>query len=293
MKIILATALTGICSLFLSTALGSSSLLFAAGDEESTREVLPYVVFPCDQFVPDKVYPDKWMDTCSVVNQGADYGFTDFSQTYDLWVGGTVDSYGQIIQEIRALAVMEIPGWMSPADIARVEFSFFTYEHNTFPYELTNFCAIQTMEQPHAGSTNPFWSAYFIDTGDELYYAGFLDVGWHHFDLGQEAIADFETRKIDPGWFGVGMGPAWWDLWPGDSVYNKTYGGGREPEERPYFTVWYYLDDDRDGYHVPDDCDDSNPEVHPGHAEVPDNGIDDDCDGRVDEQCFVGAVWGR
>ena len=40
----------------------------------------------------------------------------------------------------------------------------------------------------------------------------------------------------------------------------------------------------------PIDCDDSDPEVHPGHPEVQGNGIDDDCDGLVDEPCFAGVV---
>ena len=38
------------------------------------------------------------------------------------------------------------------------------------------------------------------------------------------------------------------------------------------------------------DCDDGDREVHPGHKEVPGNGKDDDCDGQIDEPCFIGAV---
>jgi len=40
-----------------------------------------------------------------------------------------------------------------------------------------------------------------------------------------------------------------------------------------------------------EDCDDANPEVHPGHTEVIGNGIDDDCDGAIDETCFIGSLF--
>ena len=47
---------------------------------------------------------------------------------------------------------------------------------------------------------------------------------------------------------------------------------------------------DGDAYGAACDCDDSNPNVYPGHPEVAGNGIDDDCDGLIDEGCFIATA---
>ena len=50
-------------------------------------------------------------------------------------------------------------------------------------------------------------------------------------------------------------------------------------------------DADRDGHPADVDCDDRAVDVHPGAGDATCDGIDDDCDGRVDEDAGVGRVW--
>jgi hypothetical protein len=44
-------------------------------------------------------------------------------------------------------------------------------------------------------------------------------------------------------------------------------------------------DADGDGYRWCDECDDANPAVNPGAAEICGNGVDDNCNGQIDEGC--------
>jgi len=64
-------------------------------------------------------------------------------------------------------------------------------------------------------------------------------------------------------------------------IYNRALS---EPEIQVLYRCW---DHDGDGYYKETcggaDCDDTDPEVNPGVDEICSNGIDDDCDGMIDE----------
>jgi subtilisin family serine protease len=50
------------------------------------------------------------------------------------------------------------------------------------------------------------------------------------------------------------------------------------------------IDDDADGWLYPEDCDDHDPAIHPG-ADERCNGVDDDCDGLVDNDAIDATDW--
>ncbi len=78
-------------------------------------------------------------------------------------------------------------------------------------------------------------------------------------------------------------------FWTADPNFPCLETGINSPFWRNlYLDSGAAVDDDGDGHFDGDDCNDTDPDIHPGANEDCDNGVDDDCDGDIDsldEEC--------
>ncbi len=129
------------------------------------------------------------------------------------------------------------------------------------------------------------------------------DAGWRvkYADAIEGLLAKWDVQQLQ-GWV-----DAWWSQiqssalsdphqWTTPAIINASPGiAKQEIAARAAYLQTFVdcehgvagaaTDSDQDGFNWCDECDDSNPNAHPGAQEVCGNNLDDNCDGFVDEGC--------
>ena len=312
------------------TAEGCHSLAYFSVDEEDNIESYNYVSFCIDKTPPEITLASPADEAAYYINDAvlADYTVTDAVSGVDIVTAPVPDgepihtsTTGIHLFEVSAFDIagnhesvthtytVSYPGNMDPDD----EGSQYAWSENAGwinfqptwgPGVTVNDTALVghawgenigwiNLSPAHGGVTND-------GAGNLAGYAWGENSGWISFscaNTGSCGTVDYGVT-IDPttGEFG---GYAW-----GENIGWINFG----PNEGGVETSWRgCIDNDGDGYGNPaaaactypeEDCNDNNPDVHPGMQgqdclETPDN-MDNDCDGQVDEDkcegCFVNWV---
>lgn len=209
-----------------------------------------FVDLPCNVFLPTKAVPSQRASTITAVEQTYDgfvytHGYTDFSQTYDLLVGG-LQQDGVLLQDAVGMVCAPLTSELTRSNVDWIEYHFTVRSTNNYPTEYVGIVDMMDSQTiPHSQSTETEWAEWFYDARGlwgSLYFLDALSPGAYVIDLGPQAVLDLQNRVGAPGWFGVGMAADGWDLAgsPGQLIFNRSAGGGdANPSLQPYFRVYY------------------------------------------------------
>jgi hypothetical protein len=112
------------------------------------------------------------------------------------------------------------------------------------------------------------------------------------FDNDCDGTVDEDDAADAPTWYTDGDGDGWGDPTSGATACTQPSGTIADGTDCDDTDATLNQDDvDGDGYSTCDgDCDDADPTVNPGAEEIAANGVDDDCDGVIDNDAETWLV---
>lgn len=156
--------------------------------------------------------------------------------------------------------------------------------HDTGIENITGY-SVQVISVSRLNETLPADALEFRLEGDSVVTTTGLSTAAEGFGMGFES-GESGTANVPLNEFGIS---APLEAGAYELVTSLVYNGSVVSEAYSQFTVGEpFVDSDGDGYGAGEDCMDMNPSVNPGASELCD-GLDNDCDGAVDELCIATA----
>jgi len=273
--------------------LGDQATTLSADGEDIFRRLLPVLgraARPVDLF--EREYPEVWhLDLSDLPLPGHVIGIFNWGSNLDL---GTVP-YAAVPEEARDYSIdlerlgISGPHWgfeyWSQTPIGLVEGSVGW----NIPARDCRLLILRPAEDhPQVVSSNRHVSQGATDLQDVAWNAGANSLCWR-----QRVVAGFphKVRLTRLGFPGLHVAVAGGDAavqvrWLDDDFFELEIAAEQTGEIQVEAFYNYCFDQDQDGYGLPPnilcaftepDCDDSDPQVHPGMPEVLGNGVDDDC----------------
>jgi len=153
--------------------------------------------------------------------------------------------------------------------------------HDTGIENITGY-SVQVISVSRLNETLPADALEFRLEGDSVVTTTGLSTAAEGFGMGFES-GESGTANVPLNEFGIS---APLEAGAYELVTSLVYNGSAVSEAYSQFTVGEpFVDSDGDGYGAGEDCMDMNPSVNPGASELCD-GLDNDCDGSVDDNCI-------
>lgn len=151
-------------------------------------------------------------------------------------------------------------------------------------FSFTNTTLVFDLFEPSAGAPSPglhYDQIVVMDETIDLAQASLILNGDYFSEDSEEIvlISNLTGSPIENAFNGYPEGGSF--DFNGASMTITYFGGPMGNDVVLTSGIVTVIDADNDGYSPPEDCDDNNSDVNPGATEIPDNDIDEDCDGVI------------